>query len=149
MLSKGMLQRIAVLEALHSAAPALLLDEPFSGLDGDGREWLATALASRVAGGAAVVLIDHSEASGATLAVTATLAIENGRCRRLEAPRVPTPVAAASAAGGLVAVRASHPDGRTFAATAAAGGSDELLGELLAAGWHIEEVRACAPSSAI
>jgi heme exporter protein A len=36
-LSKGMLQRVALVEAIHSGCPLLLLDEPFAGLDADGR----------------------------------------------------------------------------------------------------------------
>lgn len=147
-LSKGMLQRIAVLEALHSGASLLLLDEPFSGLDGAGRAWLAAALAARVADGAAIVLIDHSDAAGTALAVTATLTIEAGRCRwSALAPAAPASVAVSTEA--LIAVRAIHSDGRIHAATAAASESDALLGTLLAGGWHIEEVRPCGPSSGI
>ena len=55
-----MLQRVALLEALQSGCPLLLLDEPFSGLDDDGRNWLAAQVAERLDAGAAVLLTDHS-----------------------------------------------------------------------------------------
>jgi ABC-type multidrug transport system ATPase subunit len=43
--SRGMLQRVALLEAVHAGCPLLLLDEPFSGLDADGAALLDRELA--------------------------------------------------------------------------------------------------------
>src|SRR3954447_5182647 len=71
--SRGMLQRLALLEALHAGCPLLLLDEPFSGLDDDGRAWLAGGLAERLDGGAAVLLTDHSGAAAGRLALSGVL----------------------------------------------------------------------------
>ena len=126
-LSKGMLQRIALLEALHSDSPLLLLDEPFAGLDPEGRDWLASGLAARLAGGAAVLLTDHSGAADDRLALTERLRLGDGS------------VVPATAGGRRIA--ASHRDGRRLERTVAEDAADDLLRELLADGWHIEEVR--------
>jgi ABC-type multidrug transport system ATPase subunit len=79
-LSKGMLQRVALIEALWSACPLLLLDEPFAGLDGDGRAWLAEALAERATEGAAVVVSDHAGDAAARLPLTGVLELRAGAC---------------------------------------------------------------------
>jgi heme exporter protein A len=111
-LSKGMLQRIALLEALYSGAQVLLLDEPFAGLDPSGRDWMAERLAS----GAAVLLTDHSGAAGERLSPVAEVRVGDGRAvRRAIAPRTG------------VRVVASHPDPRR-------------VEQLRADGWHIESV---------
>jgi ABC-2 type transport system ATP-binding protein len=125
--SKGMLQRIALLEALHSGCPLLLLDEPFAGLDPDGRDWLASRLAAQLAGGAAVLLTDHSGAADERMALTERLRLGDG--------------AVAHAATGGRRIVASHRDGRRLERTVADDAGDDLLRELLADGWHIEEVR--------
>jgi ABC-type nitrate/sulfonate/bicarbonate transport system ATPase subunit len=126
-LSKGMLQRIALLEAVHSQARLLLLDEPFAGLDPDGRDWLATQLHARLDDGAAALITDHSGAAGNRLALAGRIELRDGSAR----------TTAALAKGRTVV--ASHPDGRRLERDVT--DSDDLLRELLAGGWHIEEVR--------
>jgi ABC-type multidrug transport system ATPase subunit len=109
-LSKGMLQRIALLEALYSECPLLLLDEPFAGLDPAGRDWMA----ERLRNGTTVLLTDHSGAAGSRLAPVAEIRVAGGRAVRT----------ALSSRGG-VRVVASHPDARR-------------VEQLRADGWHIE-----------
>jgi heme exporter protein A len=118
-LSKGMLQRVALLEALHAKPALLLLDEPFSGLDTVGREWLSAQLAS---GGPAALLTDHS----GTVTPTERLLLRDGRCE-------PT---------SLVAILTVHAtrEGERLERAVREDESDALLRELLAAGWHVERV---------
>ena len=117
-LSKGMLQRVALLEALHATPALLLLDEPFSGLDTVGREWLNAQLAD----GPAALLTDHS----GTVAPTERLRLSDGRC----------------SPAGLVALLTIHAtrDGERLERAVREDESDALLRELLAAGWHVERV---------
>jgi ABC-2 type transport system ATP-binding protein len=77
-LSKGTLQRVALIEALRAAPRLLLLDEPFAGLDREGRAWLARGLAERAGEGGAVLLTDHAGDAGG-LALTGALRITDGR----------------------------------------------------------------------
>jgi ABC-type multidrug transport system ATPase subunit len=118
-LSKGMLQRVALLEALHAQPALLLLDEPYSGLDTAGREWLGERLAS---GGSAVLLTDHS----GTVAPTERLLLRGGRCE-------PASVIA------VLTVHATR-DGERLERAVREDASDALLRELLAGGWHVERV---------
>jgi len=134
-LSRGMLQRIALLEALHAGCPLLLLDEPFSGLDDAGRAWLAAQLAERLDAGAAVLLTDHSGAAAGRVALRGVLALRDGTAAlAAPAPSAPRP------SGARLTVRARHPDGRRIETTVPEAGGDELLRALLGDGWHVEEV---------
>jgi ATPase subunit of ABC transporter with duplicated ATPase domains len=117
-LSKGMLQRVALLEALHAKPALLLLDEPFSGLDTVGREWLS----ERLGDGPAALLTDHS----GTVAPTERLLLSGGRCE-------PASVIA------ILTVHATR-DGERVERAVREDESDALLRELLAAGWHVERV---------
>lgn len=115
-LSRGMLQRLALLEALHAGCPLLLLDEPFSGLDDAGRSWLAGQLAERVDAGAAA-------------------ADRPLRCRRRASPldgvvslrdgTAATAPTTAPAASARVTLRARHPDGRRLECAVAEAESDD------------------------
>ena len=117
-LSKGMLQRVALLEALHARPALLLLDEPYSGLDTAGREWLGEHLRD----GPAALLTDHS----GTVAPTERLLLRDGRCEP----------------AGLVARLTVHATraGERIERRVAEDESDALLRELLSAGWHVERV---------
>ena len=88
-LSKGMLQRVALLEAVQAGCPLLLLDEPFAGLDDAGRDWLAAELAGRMAAGAAVLFTDHSGRRRGRLALAGALLLAAADCRRRGARRRP------------------------------------------------------------
>jgi ABC-type multidrug transport system ATPase subunit len=134
-LSKGMLQRLALLEAIHADSTLLLLDEPFSGLDPEGRAWLGDELARRSSEGLAVLFTDHSGGAGGRLGLTEVLRLRDGACEHELAP------AADETEAVQVVVRASHPDGRHLDRIVPEPASDDLLGELLATGWHVAEVR--------
>ena len=142
-----MLQRVALLEALQSGCPLLLLDEPFSGLDDDGREWLAAQVAERLDAGAAVLLTDHSGSAAGRVALTDVLraARRRGRPHRGAAGgdpgRDPARRRRSRSAPAASPSAPRHPDGRAFERGVAATASDDRLRALLDAGWHIEEVR--------
>ena len=156
-LSRGERQRLALAEALTSGAQALLLDEPFAGLDAAGRDRLAEALAACLAAGAAVALSDHEGAAAMLLEGTHLAVLDGGRCEVVAGGASASgggggagggvlpaagPGAGAEPGGGpvTVVVLAAHPDGRRLERTVPAGASDDLLRDLLAAGWHVEAV---------
>jgi ABC-type multidrug transport system ATPase subunit len=118
--SKGMLQRLTLIEATEPGCDALLLDEPFAGLDPEGREWLAQRLLARLAGGAAALLTDHSGAAIERLPGATVLRLDGGRC---------------TVDAGVPLMRTMLPDGRML--TRQITDPDVLLAE----GWQIEDGR--------
>jgi len=143
-LSGGEQRRVALARALAPRPRLVLLDEPFSGLDDDGRAWLAAQVAERVEAGATVLLTDHSGSAAGRVALTDVLRLHDGAVQRSAALRAGTPRIGAGAGGAganAVTIRATHPDGRAFERTLAATASDDVLRALLDAGWHVEEVR--------
>jgi len=62
--SAGMKRRLALARVVLGSARVLLLDEPFTGLDQQGRKWLNDFLIAFKAGGGAVVVATHSFATG-------------------------------------------------------------------------------------
>lgn len=65
--SKGMLQRLAVAQALVNNPDLLVLDEPSEGLDLEGRRILREVIAERRRYGGAVLLVSHALAEVETL----------------------------------------------------------------------------------
>ena len=59
MLSTGQRKRAALARAIACAAPLWLLDEPANGLDGEGQERLAAAMAAHRAAGGAILAATH------------------------------------------------------------------------------------------
>lgn len=59
MLSAGQRKRATLARAIASGAPLWLLDEPANGLDGDGVERLASAMAGHRAKGGAILAASH------------------------------------------------------------------------------------------
>jgi ABC-type multidrug transport system ATPase subunit len=121
-LSKGTLQRVALLEAVHSGAQVLLLDEPFAGLDADGRGWLTGRLDAHLRAGGAVVATDHSGTLRHALGLERAFLLADGRCRPWSAKQE------------QITVSVTAPDGTRLTRSWPAG--DAVADALRAEGWE-------------
>jgi ABC-2 type transport system ATP-binding protein len=159
-LSKGMCQKVAVAQALLPGPGLLVLDEAWTGLDEAARGVLDDAVAQRLAGGAAVVFVDHDQRRLAGL-VSERWAVTGGRLvpvaerAGIEAagePAVLIEVSGVSggALGELAGVRSVHVAGERLVLEVEPGASDAVLRRVLADGpvSHVVSVHrgAAAPS---
>jgi len=78
-LSRGQLQRFLLARAMLSAAPVLLLDEPFTGLDAKGDDLLMQFMRNQAKQGAGILFSDHDAARARRLAGR-SIRMEAGRC---------------------------------------------------------------------
>ncbi|MFE1927178.1 ABC transporter ATP-binding protein [Streptomyces asoensis] len=117
--SLGMRQRLGIAAALLGDPPALMLDEPFNGLDPDGIVWMRGFLAELARQGRAVLVSSHLMSE---LQDTADHLVVIGRGRVLADTGVRELLAAA--AGGRVTLRTSAP---ARAARALHGAGAEIL----------------------
>jgi ABC-type multidrug transport system ATPase subunit len=67
-LSKGTRQRVSLARALVHQPTIVILDEPYSGLDDDGRQWLSTWLADQRTQMRAICFTTHDERNCAQVA---------------------------------------------------------------------------------
>jgi ABC-2 type transport system ATP-binding protein len=102
--SLGMRQRLGVAAALLGDPPALMLDEPFNGLDPDGIRWIRALLAALAAQGRAVLVSSHLMSE---LQDVADHLVVVGRGRVIADTGVPELLASASA--GRVTLRTAAP----------------------------------------
>lgn len=76
-LSTGEMRRVLTAHEILTSPRLLILDEPFEGLDAQGRRQMQTLIAASVAGGIPVILVTHRLAEIPS-AVTHILAVKNG-----------------------------------------------------------------------
>ncbi|NOX54071.1 MAG: ATP-binding cassette domain-containing protein, partial [Planctomycetes bacterium] len=79
--SRGMRQRLALARALLHDPVILLLDEPFAGLDREGREWLTDLLRDLRNRGRTICFTTHEGKSAAGLA-DRWVTLQSGRLQR-------------------------------------------------------------------
>lgn len=133
-LSKGMAQRVALVEALAGPAELVFLDEPFSGLDDAGRRWLCDAITRTIQDGRTFLLTDHSGTAASQLAITHHLLLRDRRIERLaDVPPVPD-------SSTVIHVTARDASGARREFDAEPADSDGLLADLITRGHHIIEV---------
>jgi heme exporter protein A len=77
-LSRGLLQRVALARVLLHEPDLLLLDEPFTGLDLEARDWLCAVLRDAHRRGVTLVMSTHDVGHGLALC-TAALILTRGR----------------------------------------------------------------------
>ena len=114
--SLGMRQRLGIAAALLGDPPALMLDEPFNGMDPEGIIWMRGFLRSLAAQGRAVLVSSHLMSE---LQDTAGHLVVVGRGRAIADTSVADLITAAS--GNRVTVRTTaRPDAMTVLAQAGA-----------------------------
>lgn len=133
MLSGGEQQRVAIARALARSPALLLLDEPFSGLDGDLRERVREALLADLrASGATVLIVTHDPLEAMQMADDLIL-MANGRILQSGSPsecyREPVSVMAARLLGEVVALPGQIADGQIHTALGAFPAPDGARGE--------------------
>jgi ABC-2 type transport system ATP-binding protein len=150
--SLGMRQRLGIAAALLGDPPALMLDEPFNGMDPEGIIWMRTFLRELAAEGRAVLVSSHlmSELQG-----TADHVVVVGRGRVIADASVAQLLA--GAAGGRITVRSAsisqaagvlQQAGATVTApgdgtlTVAGLAAEDVIGRLTGAGIAFSEVSA-------
>ena len=130
--SLGMRQRLGIAAALLGDPPALMLDEPFNGMDPDGIAWMRGFLRSLAAEGRAVLVSSHLMSE---LQDTADHVVVVGRGRTIADASVAELLA--TVARGRVVLRTSSPAAPTVltdaGATVAVSGTDTLTVAGLAA----------------
>jgi ABC-2 type transport system ATP-binding protein len=118
--SLGMRQRLGIAAALLGDPPALMLDEPFNGMDPEGIVWMRGLLRSLAAQGRAVLVSSHLMSE---LQDTADHLVVAGRGRTIADAGVAELITAAS--GNRVAVRTTaRQDAATVLARAGAAVAD-------------------------
>src|SRR5262249_30949087 len=80
--SKGMIQRLALAQAMLNEPELLVLDEPTEGLDLEGRRLLRTIIAERRNAGHSVLLVSHVLSEVEQLCDRVAV-LQNGRLKRL------------------------------------------------------------------
>jgi ABC-2 type transport system ATP-binding protein len=128
-LSKGQLQRVALIGALATNPPLIILDEPWAGLDREARGRLDAELQHAARAGAAVIFTDHSGAGAVT--ATRRLVLGSGEPRHEAGAAVASPQTAR-----IVLTRGDER--RT--SQVGLSDRDDVLRRALADGWGVERV---------
>ena len=155
-LSKGWGQRVVVAQALLDAPVAVVLDEPFSGVDRPSHEHLLAVIEEQARRGTTVLITSHESMAVVGLE---RLAIEGGRVaadggagraapvtrrvvvlrRRPGAPDLPTELQAHAAVERLEAIDGGEPPD-ALGVLLGADTADDFLARALDGGWSIERL---------
>ena len=134
--SLGMRQRLGIAAALLGDPPALMLDEPFNGMDPEGIVWMRGFLAALAAEGRAVLVSSHLMSE---LEDTAGRVVIVGRGKVIADTSVADLIAAKSA-GGVTVRTSNRREAMTVLTNAGATVADEGGGILTISGLAAERI---------
>jgi len=145
--SKGMKQRLAIARSVLHRPKALIMDEPFSGLDPGMMMELRTIMRSLKESGIAMLLSSH-ELNEIDQLCDSILFIKSGRILKKEAfnaevPRVPFRIMLASPNGAVPAALAGRkvlsqsPDGLSFLVEASRDEVPDIVAQVVGAGGRV------------
>ncbi len=142
--SLGMRQRLGIAAALLGDPAAIMLDEPFNGMDPEGIVWMRGFLRTLAAQGRAVLISSHLMSE---LEDSADHLVVVGRGRVIADTTVADLVAAAS--GDRVTLRTTAAEDAAAALTAAGAGVTAGAGQLTITGLPAEQVVAVLTGHAV
>jgi len=146
--SKGMLQKVSVIQAFLSQADVLLLDEPLSGQDRESQDAFKRLVRESLREGTAVLLACHEQPLIRALAGTAFV-IRDGELHPCEAPfgedevifLFGTPEPGFLIPPDLEGILRTEDHGGELLLAAQQGACDEILRRMLQAGCRLKEMR--------
>lgn len=146
--SKGMLQKVSVIQAFLSRADVLLLDEPLSGQDRESQETITRLTKELLTGGTAVLLACHEKPLIQALAGT-VYEIRNGTLHACEMPMdegedvylFELPEEDFQFPADLEGTFRTEKRGREMLVTVPHGAGDGMLKQMLQAGCRLREMR--------
>jgi ABC-type multidrug transport system ATPase subunit len=135
LMSKGTLQRVGIAASLIGEPAVMILDEPLSGLDDDGRDVVLSAIRSACASGCSVLVANHGESIAS--ADDRTLELWNGGLRTYQAAVLRVIAERTGSESHVGGWKSDRIDQNRIAISVSDSQAGQLLQSLISHGWRV------------